>query len=80
MPPVFYPNLYYQDGLTEPGYEAVAAGRVHSDNQMPVPAKVPLGVAGHIPAGPKFLGQTQVKTKRGVPRFPDWLPRPGFGS
>jgi hypothetical protein len=80
MPPVWYPNLYYQEGLTVPGYEVVVAGRVASDNQMPVPAKVPLGVAGTIGVGPKFMGQTQVQTKRGVPRFPDWLPRPGFGS
>src|SRR6266702_2487422 len=78
MPPVFYPNLYYQATLEIPGAEA-APVQIHSDNQMPVPANDPRGRAAVLAKPPKFLGTRQVTARKVIPRWADWLASPSFG-
>ena len=81
MPQVWYPQLYYQSTLDIPGADVITGGmRVESDNQLPVPARLPSGQAARLSRPPQFLGQRQVKQAKAFPRWPDWLPRPGFGS
>lgn len=81
MPQVWYPTLYYQATLDIPGAEVITGGmRVESDNQLPVPARLPGGAQAILARPPHFLGQRQVKAQKAFPRWPDWLPRPGFGS
>jgi hypothetical protein len=79
MPQVWYPNLYYQATLEIPGSDPVPV-RIFSDNQMPVPAADPRGRAAVLAGAPKFMGQRQVEARKAIPRWPDWLPRPGFGG
>jgi hypothetical protein len=81
MPDVWYPNLYYQASLDIPG-EDVEAGNIQvwSDNQMPIPARDPRGRAAVLAGAPKFLGQSQIQARKAIPRWPNWLPRPGYGQ
>jgi len=74
MPPVFYPNLYYQATLEIPGAETTNV-RIFSDNQMPVPARTPFGVAAIMARAVPWLGQRQVKARTRWPRWPDWAGR-----
>ena len=81
MPQVWYPSLYYQRSLDIPGAEVITGDmRIESDNQLPVPARLPTGRAAMLSRPPQFLGQRQVKAQKAFPRWPDWLPRPNFGS
>lgn len=81
MPPVFYPNLYYQRTLDIPGSDVISGGMaVFSDNQMPVPAADPRGVAARLARPPAFLGQAQIGDPRRGIRWPNWLPSPAFGG
>jgi hypothetical protein len=66
-PPVWWPQLYYQTGLTN----AAAAGgeSVYSDNCMPVPAVDPRGRQAVLAKPPKLLGGKQVAA---VPITPRW--------
>jgi hypothetical protein len=81
MPAVWYPSLYYMSTLEIPGAEPITGGmRVESDNQLPVPARLPSGASAILSRPPQFLGQRQVTARKAFPRWPDWLPRPGFGS
>jgi hypothetical protein len=77
MPNVWYPQLYYLRQLD--GFTLVNVGQgpsVYSDNQMPVPARDPLGRAAVLGYPPQFLGQRQVKDGRQPgskgPRWPNW--------
>jgi hypothetical protein len=77
MPLAWYPQLYYLRTLD--GATLVNAGQgpsVYSDNQMPVPARDPLGRAALMAAPPVFLGQAEVRGGKSVgskgPRWPDW--------
>jgi hypothetical protein len=77
MPGLWYPQLYYLRQLD--GSTLVNAGQgpsVYSDNQMPVPARDPLGRAAVLGRPPTFLGQRQIKDggqpgSKG-PRWPSW--------
>lgn len=81
MPPVMYPNLYYQRTLPIPGCDVIAGNiQVFSDNQMPVPARDPRGIAARLARPPVFLGQNQISSKQRFPRWPNWLPSPAFGG
>jgi hypothetical protein len=81
MPPVMYPQLWYQRTLDIPGAEVVTGGMaVFSDNQMPIPARLPWGKAARLAKPPTFLGQRQVQQPRALPRWADWLPGRDFGS
>lgn len=81
MPQVWYPSLYYMSTLDIPGSEVITGGmRTESDNQLPVPALQPSGRAAILARPPQFLGQQQVTARKAFPHWPDWLPRPGFGS
>lgn len=81
MPQVWYPSLYYMSTLDIPGSEVISGGmRVESDNQLPVPARLPTGHAAMLARPPQFLGQRQVTARKAFPRWPNWLPRPDFGS
>ena len=81
MPPVMYPQLWYQRTLDIPGSEVITGGMaVFSDNQMPIPARLPWGKAARLAKPPTFLGQRQVQQPRALPRWADWLPGRDFGS
>lgn len=82
MPPVQYPNLYYQATLDIPGSDVITGGmQIFSDNQMPIPARDPRGVAARLARPPVFLGQAQIKAPAGKwPRWPNWLPTPNWGG
>jgi hypothetical protein len=77
MPNVWYPQLYYLRQLD--GSTLVSTGQgpsVYSDNQMPVPARDPLGRAALLGVPPSFLGQANVQggpplASKG-PAWPDW--------
>jgi hypothetical protein len=69
MPPVWYPQLYYERRLTE-----TPEVSIYSDNQMPVPAADPRGVAAVMARPPQFLGQGQVVQPKAMPRWANWLP------
>lgn len=77
MPLAWYPQLYWLRRLD--GFTLGTAGQgpsVYSDNQMPVPARDPLGRAALMAAPPVFLGQAQVIEKQPLgskgPRWPSW--------
>jgi len=73
MPPVFYPNLYYQATLDIPGADVISGGmNVFSDNQMPVPARMPSGLAAVLSRPVQWMGQRQVKARKAMPRWPNW--------
>jgi hypothetical protein len=79
MPGVWYPSLYWQRGLS--GFTLNVPGQgpsIYSDNQMPVPAALPWGVAAVLAKPPTFLGNQQVQQPPGSkgPAWPSWLPRP----
>lgn len=74
MPPVWYPQLYYERRLSE-----VPEVSIYSDNQMPVPAADPRGVAGVMFRPPLWLGQAQVTQPQRLPRWANWTP-PGGGT
>jgi hypothetical protein len=81
MPPVMYPNLYYQRTLDIPGEQVISGGMaIFSDNQMPIPARLPWGKAARLAKPPTFLGQRQIQQPRALPRWADWLPGRDFGS
>jgi len=81
MPPVMYPNLYYQRALDIPGADVITGGMaIWSDNQMPIPAADPRGVAARLARPPAFLGQAQIGDPRRNTRWPNWLPSPAFGG
>lgn len=69
MPPVWYPQLYYERRLSE-----TPEVSIYSDNQMPVPAMDPRGVAAVMARPPQFLGQGQVTQPRVMPKWANWLP------
>src|SRR5487761_1569830 len=50
MPGVWFPQLYFERQLSEP-----APVSIYSDNQMPVPAADPRGVAAKLARPPVFL-------------------------
>jgi hypothetical protein len=62
MPLAWYPQQYYQRTLLAPGQAAGFAGgiRIWSDNQMPVPARDPMGRAALSAMPPVFLGQRDI--------------------
>lgn len=81
MPQVFYPQLAYQRTLEIPGEETITGGmQIFSDNQMPIPARLPWGKAARLAKPPTFLGQKQIQQPRALPRWADWLPGRDFGS
>jgi hypothetical protein len=69
MPPVWYPQLYYERGLSE-----TPEVSIYSDNQLPVPAMDPRGVAARMARPPQFLGQAQVTQSKAMPKWSNWLP------
>jgi hypothetical protein len=75
MPPVFYPQLYFERSLSE-----VPPVSIYSDNQMPVPAVDPVGKAAVLAVPPRFLGQAQITQPKVLPRWANWLPTPDYGS
>jgi len=77
MPLVWYPQLWYQRTLLNPGSRSSFAGgiRVWSDNQMPVPAASPLGVAAKLAMPPVFLGQRDIPQPPTGFRAPGWWQR-----
>lgn len=73
MPLVWYPQLYYLrrlDGATQT--VAGQGASVYSDNQMPVPARDPLGRAAVLAKPPIFLGQADIYQPRAKPKWPTW--------
>lgn len=81
MPPVIYPNQYYQQTLDIPGDQVITGGMaIQSDNQMPIPARLPWGKAARLAKPPTFLGQHQIQQPRALPRWADWIPTRDFGS
>lgn len=81
MPPVMYPQLWYQRTLDIPGAQVISGGMaIQSDNQMPIPARLPWGKAARLAKPPTFLGQRQIQQPRQLPRWADWLPGRDFGS
>jgi hypothetical protein len=74
MPLAWYPQQYYQTQLLNPGQESSFAGGISiwSDNQMPVPARDPLGNAAVLAIPPVFLGQ------RDIPQPPPGQPSPSW--
>jgi hypothetical protein len=76
MPPVWFPNLYYQRALW-PNSSGVS---IYSDNQMPVPAADPRGKAAVLARPPVFLGQSQLAQPKGLPRWANWLASPNYGG
>jgi hypothetical protein len=77
MPLVWYPQLYYQRTLLNPGSESSFAGGVSiwSDNQMPVPAADPLGRAAVLGMPPVFLGQQAIAQPPPGYSSPSWWAR-----
>lgn len=75
MPAVFYPQQYYERGLSE-----LPPVSVYSDNQMPVPATDPVGKAAVLAVPPRFLGQAQIQAGKALPKWPDWLSAPDYGG
>jgi hypothetical protein len=81
MPQVQYPQLWYQRSLDIPGAQVISGGMaIFSDNQMPIPARLPWGKAARLAKPPTFLGQRQIQQPRALPRWADWLPGRDFGS
>lgn len=75
MPPVWYPQQYFERHLSETPLVSV-----YSDNQMPVPAADPRGRAAIMARPPSFLGQSQLAQPRALPKWSNWLPSKGYGS
>ena len=75
MPPVWYPQLYFETTLSE-----LPQFSVYSDNQMPVPAADPRGRAAVYARPPVFLGQSQLRQPQRLPRWANWIPQPGGTS
>lgn len=69
MPAVWFPQLYYERALSE-----LPEVSIYSDNQMPVPAMDPRGVAARMARPPQFLGQAQVAQARAMPKWGNFLP------
>lgn len=82
MPPVMYPQLWYQRTLDIPGAQVITGGMqvLTGENQMPIPARLPWGKAARLAKPATFLGQKQVQQPRNLPRWADWLPGRDFGS
>lgn len=76
MPGVWYPQLYYEPVLSEGTLEV----SIYSDNQMPVPAADPRGRAAVMARPPVFLGQSQLRQPRLLPKWANWIPQPGGAS
>jgi hypothetical protein len=79
----WYPSVYYERALTGSTLTVPGQGpAVWSDNQMPVPAADPYGRAAVLARPPVFLGQKNLRQPAGSkgPRWPDWLPRMGYGG
>jgi hypothetical protein len=75
-PDVWYPQMYYQQCLTErPG--AGMPVRVYSDNLMPVPAVDPRGTPARLARKPARRGQNQILQPAVFPGWPASLPVPG---
>jgi hypothetical protein len=74
MPDVWFPQKYYERRLTE-----TPPVSVYSDNQMPVPAFDPRGVAAVMFRPPQFLGQAQLAQPKTLPRWANWA-APGSRS
>lgn len=71
----WYPQLWFLRRLD--GFTLNVPGQgpsVYSDNQMPVPARDPLGAAAVLARPPMFLGQRQIADAPGSkgPRWPSW--------
>jgi hypothetical protein len=69
MPPVWYPQLYYERRLSE-----VPEVSIYSDNQLPVPAMDPRGVAARMARPPQFLGQAQLVQAKALPKWANFVP------
>lgn len=81
MPQVWYPQLGYQHTLDIPGAEVITGGMsIFSDNQMPIPARLPWGRAAVTGRPPQFLGSRQIKAVKGLPVWSNWIPTRNFGS
>ncbi len=76
MPGVWFPQEYYERSLW-PNSSGVS---VYSDNQLPVPVADPRGRALMLARPPVFLGQSQLKQPKGLPRWANWLPTPNYGG
>lgn len=76
MPGVWYPQLWYSHGL----WPNSADVSIYSDNQLPVPAADPRGRAAVLARPPQFLGQSQLKQPKGMPRWANWLATPSYGG
>lgn len=74
MPPVWYPQLYFERRLTE-----TPEVSIYSDNQMPVPAADPRGVAARMARPAQFMGQAQLTQPKAMPKWANWLPA-SFGA
>lgn len=70
MPPVWYPQLYYERRLSED----TGGVSPYSDNQLPVPAADPRGVAAMMARPAQFMGQAQLVQPRAMPKWANWLP------
>lgn len=75
MPPVWFPQEWYERHLSE-----TPPVSVYSDNQMPVPANDPRGRAALMANRPQFLGQSQLRQPRALPKWSNWLPTRSYGS
>lgn len=75
MPPWWFPQLYFETVLSEKPDVSV-----YSDNQMPVPAADPRGVAARMARPPVFLGQAQVTQPKGLPKWANWIPTRNYGG
>lgn len=76
MPPVWFPQLYFERRLSE---DATGVS-IYSDNQMPIPAADPRGRAAKLARPPQFLGQSQIKQPKGMPKWANWLASPNYGA
>jgi hypothetical protein len=93
MPLAWYPQLHYQSTLLAPGQASGYFGgaSIWSDNQMPIPARDPLGKAAVLAIPPVFLGQRDIpQPPAGQPSTSWWArlaqatgfvgPRGGYGA
>jgi hypothetical protein len=84
MPGVWYPQLYWQQHLS--GSTLVSGNTqtpsIYSDNQMPVPARDPVGRAAILARPPVFLSGGDLRQPAGSrgPRWPNWLPSMSYGG
>lgn len=75
MPPVFYPQLYYERRLSE-----TPEVSIYSDHQMPVPAFDPRGVAAMMFRPTLWLGQAQLVQPKTLPKWANWIAPGGSPS